>query len=213
MRLYYHPLSANSRRAVMTAMILGVPIELVLVDLTKGEQRQAPYLGKNPAGRIPVLDDDGFLLPESHAIMIYLAEKTPGQTIYPANVRTRAEVNRWMFWCSHHFMPAISVLNWENMVKPLIGLGQPDPIELKRGEKLVIEHGGVLDAHLAGRDWIVGGELTLADLSVAACLMTTVPAKLPVTQFRNLQAWYERVQGLEVWRKTVPGMGGGKAAA
>jgi glutathione S-transferase len=212
MRLYHHPLSANSRRAVMTALYLGLPVELALVDLTKSEHRQPSYLGKNPAGRVPVLEDEGFVLPESHAIMIYLAEKTPGQKIYPADIRERAEVHRWMFWCSHHFMPAISVLNWENMVKPLIGLGEPDPAELKRGEKLVIEHAGLLDAHLAGREWIAGATLTLADLSVAACLMTTVVAKLPVLQFENLQAWFGKMQALEVWKKTMPVAPGAKAA-
>lgn len=204
MRLYYHPLSANSRRAVMTALHLGMPVELELVELVKGEQRQPSFLGKNPAGRVPMLDDEGFLLPESHAIMIYLAEKTPGQTVYPADVRGRADVNRWMFWCSHHFMPAISVLNWENMVKRLIGLGEPDPVELRRGEKLVIEHAGLLDAHLAGRKWIAGSALTLADLSVAASLMTTTVAKLPVLQFGNLQAWFGKMQELDAWKKTMP---------
>jgi glutathione S-transferase len=212
MRLYYHPLSANARRAVMTALYLEVPIELELVELTKGGHRQPSYLGKNPAGRVPVLEDDGFLLPESHAIMIYLADKTPGQKVYPADIRERAEVNRWMFWCSHHFMPAISVLNWENMVKPLIGLGEPNPAELKRGETLVIEHAGLLDAHLAGREWIAGSALTLADLSAAAALMTTAAAKLPVLQFANLQAWFGRMQRLEVWKKTMPVAPGAKAA-
>src|SRR5262245_4280990 len=99
MRLYYHPLSANSRRAVMTALHLQSRAELVMVDLVKGEQRSAPFRRMNAAGRVPVLEDDGFTLPESHAIMVYLADKTPGQTLYPQEARERAEVNRWLFWC------------------------------------------------------------------------------------------------------------------
>jgi len=204
MRLYYHPLSANSRRAVMTALHLAVPVELVLVDLVKQEQRQPTYLARNPAGRVPVLEDDGFLLPESHAIMIYLAEKTPGQTLYPTDTRARAEVNRWMFWCSHHFTPAVSVLNWENMVKGLIGLGGPDPAELMRGEKLVLETAILLDAHLADREWVAGPAMTLADLSLSTPLMTTARARLPVTELKNLQAWFGRMQALDVWKKTSP---------
>jgi glutathione S-transferase len=212
MRLYHHPLSSNSRRAVMTALQLGVPVELVLVDLVKFEHRQAPFLGRNPAGRVPVLEDDGFVLPESHAIMIYLAEKTPGQALYPTEPRATAEVNRWLFWCAHHFTPAVGVLNWENMVKRMIGLGDPDPAELERGEKLVRESAALLDAHLAGREWVAGDALTLADLSVVTPLMTTVVAKLPVTEFENLQAWYARMQTLDVWKRTMPAAPAAKTA-
>jgi glutathione S-transferase len=73
MRLYYHPFSTNARRAVITAIELAAPVELVLVDLVKREQRQPAFLARNPAGRVPVLEDGDFLLPESHAIMIHLA--------------------------------------------------------------------------------------------------------------------------------------------
>jgi glutathione S-transferase len=83
MRLYHHPMSSNARRAVMTAVHLGTKLELVLVDLAKSEQRKPDFLALNPNGRVPVLDDDGFILTESHAIMQYLADGTPGQTVYP----------------------------------------------------------------------------------------------------------------------------------
>jgi len=202
MRLYYSPLSSNSRRAVMTALHLRAPVELTQVDLTKSEQKQPQFLRKNPAGRVPVLEDGEFCLSESHAIMLYLVEKTPGQTLYPADVRARAEVNRWLFWCAHHFTPAISVLNWENMVKRLMRIGEPDPKELERGTALVTQAAGLLDMHLAGREWIAGPSLTLADFSVAAPLMTTVAARLPVTQLANLQAWFARVQALDAWQAT-----------
>src|SRR5579862_1624600 len=105
MRLYHHPLSSNARRAVMAALHLGTEVELVHVDLGKGEQRKPDYLKRNPNGKVPVLDDDGFLLWESCAIMQYLADRTPGQTLYPTELRARADVNRWLFWSAHHFSP------------------------------------------------------------------------------------------------------------
>lgn len=203
MRLYYSPLSGNSRRAVMAVLHLQAPVELVRVDLPKGEHRQPRFLQMNPAGRVPVLEDEGFYLPESHAIMTYVADRTPGQTLYPTELRARAQVNRWMFWSAHHLTPAISVLNWEHVVKRILGLGDPDPNEVKRGERLVTETAGLLDRHLDGREWIAGPDLTLADLSIAAPLMSTVPAKLPVTGFANLQAWFARVQALEAWQKSA----------
>jgi len=205
MRLYHHPLSTNARRAVMTAVHLGVSVELVFVDLAKGEQRQPQFLKLNPNHRVPVLEDDGFVLWESCAIMQYLADKTPLQTVYPAETRARADVNRWLFWCAQHFAPAIGVLNWENSIKGMIGLGGADPAEVRRGEQLVLEFGGILDAHLAGSGWICGQALTLADLAIAAPLADIERAKLPVAQFANLQRWFAGLRQLDAWKRTEPG--------
>ncbi|MGH7105312.1 MAG: glutathione S-transferase family protein [Steroidobacteraceae bacterium] len=203
MRLYHHPYSFNARRAVMTALHLGAPVELVFVDLQKGEQRQPQFLKLNPNHRVPVLEDDGFVLWESHAIMQYLADKTPRQTLYPTDTRSRADVNRWLFWSGQHFSPAIGILNWEHVIKGILGLGAADPAEVRRGEQLVREFAGVLDAHLGGRDWICGEALSLADIAVATPLAATVPARLPVTDLPNLQRWLARMQTLDVWKKTA----------
>jgi glutathione S-transferase len=203
MRLYHHPYSFNARRAVMAALHLGSPVELVFVDLAKGEQRQPQFLKLNPNHRVPVLEDDGFLLWESHAIMQYLADKTPRQTVYPAETRARADVNRWLFWCSQHLSPAIAILNWEHVVKGILGLGGADPAEVRRGEQLVREFAGVLDAHLAGREWICGDGLSLADIAIAAPFAATVPAKLPVGDLGNLARWFAQVQTVEAWKKTA----------
>jgi glutathione S-transferase len=203
MRLYHHPLSMNARRAVMAALQLGAPVDLVFVDLQKQEQNQPRFLEMNPNHRVPVLEDGDFHLWESRAIMQYLADKTPRQTIYPTEVRARADVNRWLFWCSQHFTPAIGTLNWENLIKPMIGRGDPDPVEVKRGETLLREFAAVLDAHLANREWVSGETLTLADLSLAATFGCAGPAKAPVSQYANLQKWFGRVQALDAWQKTV----------
>lgn len=207
MRLYHHPYSDNARRAVMTALHLNVPVELVLVDLQKGEQDQPHFLKLNPNHRVPVLEDDGFVLWESHAIMQYLADKTPGQTIYPVEIKARADINRWLFWCGCHLTPAVGILNREYFIKGMIGLGGPDPAEVKRGEELVREFGAVLDAHLAGRVWICGSAPTLADLAIVTpftgLLAATAPEKLSISPFANIQRWLARVQALDAWKKTV----------
>jgi glutathione S-transferase len=203
MRLHYSPFSSNSRRARLAAAQLGADVELVLVDLAKGEQRSPAFLHLNPSGRVPVLEDGDFVLPESQAIMQYLADSTPGQTLYPTALRERAEVNRWMFWCAHHFQPAISVFNWEHAVKAFLGLGAADPAELQRGERLFGDCARVLDAHLAEREWICGSALSLADLSVAAPLMYIAQARLPVEPYAHMRAWFDRVQGLEAWANTA----------
>jgi glutathione S-transferase len=212
MRLYYHPFSSSARRAVITAIELAAPVDLVLVDLVKREQRLPTFLARNPAGRVPVLEDGDLVLPESHAIMIYLAERSAGHTLYPSDLLAQAQVNRWMFWCAAHFQPAISVLNWEHVVKRLTGLGAPDPAEIVRGEKLVQETAALLDSHLASREWVAGPTMTLADISLATPLMTIETAKLPVTQFKHLRSWFGRIEARDSWQRTAAPFPGVAAA-
>jgi glutathione S-transferase len=204
MRLYHHPFSSNARRAVITALELNIAVDLVLVDLPKREQRQPAFLARNPAGRVPVLEDGSVILPESHAIMLYLAAQAADQTLYPCALQAQAQVNRWMFWCSAHFQPAISVLNWERFVKKVAGLGEPDAAEIVRGERLVQEVASLLDGHLASREWIAGPNMTLADISLATPLMTLQQARLPVAQFKHLLSWFARMQARESWQRTEP---------
>jgi glutathione S-transferase len=204
MKLYFHPMSGNSRRVLLVAAHLDVPLERVVVDLTKGEQRGAPHLKRNPNGRVPVLEDDGFLLWESRAIMEYLAERTPGQTLLPTDPRGRAEVSRWLFWCAAHMSPANAILVMENFVKGLTGRGPADPVEVARGEALFAQSAPVLDAHLADRTWVAHDRLTLADFSLAAGFALAGPGRLPIGDYANIRAWLGRVQELEAWRRTAP---------
>src|SRR5690349_10100545 len=102
MRLYQHPISSNARRVRLTVAHLGIEVEEVLINLMSEEDRRR--LGEiNPNSKIPVLEDDGLLLWESCSIMQYLAEKAGAHDLYPVELKARADVNRWMFWCAQHF--------------------------------------------------------------------------------------------------------------
>jgi glutathione S-transferase len=203
MRLYYHPLSSNSRRVLLTAHHLGLDLELVVVNLTGGEHKTPEYLRLNPNGRVPTLVDGGFELWESHAIMQYLADKSPEQDIYPKDVSARADVNRWLFWSAYHFAPAAGLIIRERISKRIVaGSGAPDPLEIARGEALFPQAALVLDQHLAGKKWIAQDRLTLADFAIAAPLMHASAAQLPVLQFENIQAWFARVRSLDAWTKS-----------
>lgn len=201
MRLYHHPMSSNARRALMTAIHLGLSLELAEVDLMNADDRRR--LGElNPNGKLPVLADGGLLLWESCAIMQYLAEQVPGQTLYPSAPQERADVNRWLFWAAQHFSPAIAVLAWERAWKGMTGNGAADPLEEARGERELHACAVVLDAHLAQRDWLCGNALSLADFAVAAPLMYSEAVRLPLAQYAHLQAWFARVQQLRTWQET-----------
>jgi glutathione S-transferase len=206
MSLYYHPISTCSRRVLMTARHLGLEPELVVVDLGKNEQKSPAFLAVNPNGRVPALEHDGVVLWESYAIMQYLADVTPGQTLYPLDPKARADVNRWLFWCAQDFAPGIGILNWEHSIKPLVGAGPADPAEVARGEALVLDAAALLDAHLAQRDWLCGDDVSLADYALAAPLADEARARLPLGGFPNLQRWLGRVKALAAWKACeVPG--------
>ena len=204
MKLYSFPYSSNARKARMAALLLGIDLELVTVDLGKGDQRKPEYLAINPMGRVPALDDNGFMLWESNAIMAYLADKKPGNTLYPAAAQPRADVNRWLFWAANHWSPAVAALVFENLLKARFNLGAPEPVQVKRQEDSVRTFGSVLDAHLAKRQWVCGSAITIADLAIAAILMWTGPAKFPVQSFGHVQSWFARVKGLDAWKQTEP---------
>src|SRR6185295_12243104 len=149
------------------------------VDIARAEQRAPAYLALNPMGKVPVLAEDAFVLPESAAIMIYLAENHGGDGLYPQDQRRRAEVNRWLFWAAAHWAPAASALVFEQVFKPrLFKLGEPDEVQVNRQRDLLRGLGKVLDDQLAANQWVAGDAMTLADIAIAPSLAGLAP--LPV---------------------------------
>jgi len=201
MQLYYNPYSSNTRRVLLAADHLGIAFDLVKIDL--GSQDDRRRLGEvNDNGKLPVLIDGDFILWESCAIMQYLADGTPGQTVWPQERRARADVSRWMFWACQHFSPAVGVLTWEHIWKKFVTGQDADPKEVARGEADLAEAACVLDRHLATRRWLVGDDITLADYAVVGSLMYKDKAALPLDGYPHLLAWFERIQALPAWQRT-----------
>lgn len=204
MKLYTFPFSSNARKAVIAAHLLGSDVEHVTVNLAAGDQRKPEFLALNPNGKVPVLQDGDFVLTESNAIMMYLADKKPGNTLYPADLQARALVNQWLFWQANHWGPAIAALNFENVLKKMFGAGEPDPVHVKRNEDFFKQFAAVLDARLAARQWVAGDHVTIADIALAAPLMAPPAAKIPVEGFANVLAWLGRVKELDAWKRSEP---------
>ncbi len=204
MKLYHFPLSSNSRKCVIAAHVLGLDLEIAPLDLMKGENRKPDYLKLNPNGKVPTLVDGDFVLWESAAILQYLADKKPGNALYPQDARSRADINRWLFWAANHFNVAIATLVFENVLKGMMGAGAPDAGTVSKAEEQFKQYATVLDAHLNGREWMVGKAMTIADIGVSTALMYTPMAKLPLAGFANIEKWFGRIQSLDAWKKTNP---------
>ena len=203
MQLYYSPISSNSRRVLLAADHLGIELDLVDIDLLSPEDRRR-LQDVNPNAKVPVLVDDGFVLPESCAIMQYLADGKPGQTLYPTEPLARADVNRWMFWGCQHFTQPIGQIAWENVWKKMVNGEGADMAVLAHGAANLARAATVLDRHVADRSWLAGEHVTLADYAVAAPLIVSERARLPLDDYPHLLAWYARVQALPAWRNTEP---------
>lgn len=207
MKLFHHPASPNARRAGIAAEQAGLPVELQTVDVTQGEQRSEWFRQLNPNEKIPTLVDGDFVLWESQAIMQYLAAQKPEAGLLPADERGRADVARWQHWTTAHFGPACGTFGWENLLKPMLGQGEPDRDALESAHADLDRYAGVLEGHLAGRDWLVGHQLTIADLSVACALTYRRAAGIPVKRYSTLMRWFGKIEALDAWQRTLPPIG------
>lgn len=203
LNLYVFPPSPRAFKVIALATHLGIEHTKRIVDLTKGEQKRPEFTALNPNQKMPVLEEDGFVLWESNAILQYLADKKPGSGLLPADPGTRADVTRWQCWDLTTWDPACATMIFERLVKKLLNIGEPDPAELAKGEERFHRAAAVLDAHLKGRKYIAGDELTVADFSLGAPLNLAAPAQLPVSRYAEIRRWHQGLFELPAWRQSI----------
>jgi len=204
MKLYGFPPSPNTWKVRAVAAHLELPLELELVDLTKGQSRTPEYLALNPTGRTPVLVDGDLTLWESCAIMQYLADREPNP-LWPKDAKIRADIMRWQSWqLAHWNAEGCQPLIFERLVKKILNLGAPDAAVVAKATEAFNREARVLDAHLAKQPYLVGTGLTLADFSVAAPLFYAKEAELPLPSHPQLRDWFARISALPAWRDTAP---------
>jgi glutathione S-transferase len=204
MKLYINPMSPNVRRVRLTAAVLGLQLEEVVLDFAKGEHKRPEHLALNPNGSVPTLVDGDFVLTESRAIMQYLASKKPEAGLLPRDELARADVTRWQFWDSSHFSPQLGTLAFQKLLKPMFGMGEPEPAKIEEALTGFRRFAAVLDQRLDGKRHVVGDTLTLADLTIASSLMYARQTDVPVAEFPQLQAWFSRMTEMDAWKQTGP---------
>jgi glutathione S-transferase len=207
MKIYGVLGSNNVRRAYAVAVHLDLPVELIEIVPRSPAADTPEFRRMSPCGRVPAFADGDFVTDESHAIMLYLAEAKPN-TLWPADRRSRAHVMRWMSWSLAHWRNGWQPIQFERVIKPLFFKKEPDQAVIAEAIQIFHSEAKILDAHLAGRPWLVGTAITLADFSVASGLSYAVPAKLPIEPYANIRAWYARMETLPAWQKTAPQLRG-----
>ena len=205
MKLYNANFSPNCLRVRAVVHELGVELEIVEVDVFGGENKTPELLGRNPNGKVPVLEDGDFVLWESRAINAYLASLDPERRLYPEDARSRAIVDQWSYWQAIHLGPSSQRLTFERVLKARFGRGAPDETlietEMKETTKLL----GVLDKNLTTREW-VAGELSIADFAIASTLTLRDAAQIPIREVPAVAEWLQRLEALDSWQKAVAPM-------
>lgn len=200
LKLYAFPPSPRGFKVLFAARQLGVPYEFRLVDLAKGDQRTPEYLALNPNGRMPVLDDDGFVLWESNAIVEYLAARAG---VLPKDAKERLSLTKWLYWESNHWDPTCAIFVFERLVKPFFGLGETSEAEIAKASTTFERLAGVLNGELEKHRYVTGDALTIADLSIASSLCVAERVNYPLENYRAIQRWHADLKALPAWTQTA----------
>jgi glutathione S-transferase len=187
MKLYNVAYSGNSYKVRLLLAQLGIPCEIVEVDILKGESRTAKFFKINPNGRTPVLDDNGFILAESNAILAYLAK---GTKFLPEDREKFARVFQWMFFEQYSHEPYIATSRFWLQHKP---------DSLEKSALLASKRDGgwaalkIMEDHLVKTDFFVD-DYTIADIALFAYTHVSHEGGFPLDDFPRIQAWIEGVK-------------------
>jgi len=194
-RLHCFAQSGNAYRAALMLELARADWEPVFVDFFNGATRTPEFRALNEMGEVPVLEHEGRVLTQSGVILDYLAERFPD--FAPADADTRREVLRWILWDNQKLNGMIGPLRFMLNFLPE-EKRNPDVIGFLRGRAFAAL--GVLEAHLAGRDWIAGDTLTTADISCAGYLYFPDEFGMDMAAYPQIDRWRGGIAGLPGWK-------------
>lgn len=201
MKLYYHPLSGHAHRARLFLSLLKIDAQLIEVDLAARAHKAPDFLKLNPFGQVPVLDDNGTIIADSNAILVYLAKKTAAKDWLPEDPKGAAAVQRWL-----------SVAAGEIAYGPcaarlitVFGAGFNADEVIARAH-LIIGH---IESELAGRQWVAADQPTIADVALYSYIARAPEGNVDRSAYTNVNAWLKRVEalpGFVAFQKTAIGI-------
>ncbi|WP_079204131.1 glutathione S-transferase family protein [Pseudomonas sp. CC6-YY-74] len=187
-KLFGFPLSGHSHRVELMLSLLGLPSEFVLVDLTKGAHKQPEFLAMNPFGQVPVIDDNGSVLADSNAILLYLAQKYGEGRWLPSDAAGAAAVQRWLS------IAAGPLAAGPARARLITVFGAPYNAE----EVIANAHAllKVIEAELSGRQYLVGEQPSIADVACYSYIAHAPEGNVALADYPNLRAWLARIEAL-----------------
>jgi glutathione S-transferase len=191
--------SVNVKKAMWCVAELGLPHERIDAGMQFGVNNTPEYRRMNPTGLVPTIDEDGFTLWESHTIVRYLCAKHSMGKLCPADLRARADAERWMDW-AFTFQNAMRNVFWGLIRTP------PEKRDLKaieEGTKKSHELAAMLDKALADKAYVAGASFTMGDIPIGCEVQRWMRVPIERPSLPNLKAWYERLGQRAPFRKHV----------
>lgn len=187
-RLHRFLLSGHAHRAELFLALLGLPYETVEVDLVRRAQKHPEFLALNLFGKVPVIEDDGTVVADSHAILVYLALRyDPSQRWLPREPLAAAQVQRWLALSAGPLVNGAASARWATLT------GKPVP---QATLDIALELLGQMEQHLQGRAWLVGEHPTIADLALYTYTAHVPEGGVSLEPYPALRAWLARIEAL-----------------
>lgn len=186
--LYGDSISGNCQKPRWTADYLDIDHDWIEIDILNGGTQSEEFLALNPVGQVPLARwPDGRALPQSNAIMLYLAE---GSELIPRDAFERAQMNSWLFWEQYSHETAIAVRRFKKHYLKLPD-SEIDPALMAKGRRAL----GVMEMQLTYTDWLVGDGLTCADIALVAYTRVAHEGGFDLAEFPSVERWVSRVEG------------------
>lgn len=187
-KLFRHPLSGHAHRVELLLSLLGLPTELVFVDLANGAHKQPEFLAINVFGQVPVIDDNGTLVSDSNAILVYLAQKYGNGDWLPSDPLGAAKVQRWLS------VAAGQIASGPARARLITVFGAPYNAE----ETIANSHAllRVVEQELANSAYLAGNQPTLADVAGYTYIAHAPEGNVSLADYPNVRAWLARIEAL-----------------
>ena len=192
--------SINVQKVLWALDELKVPYERTDAGLQFGVVNEPFYRRMNPNGRVPTIEDDGFVLWESNAIVRYLSAKHGAGTLWPNDLRQRADADRWMDWTTSTVAPAITPVFWGLIRTPA---EKRDLKAIEEGVEKLAQAFQVLEQGLEGRDHVAGRNFTMGDIPLGTFVYRWRALEVKRPKLPKVEAYYERLQQRAPYRKHV----------
>ncbi|UGX86375.1 glutathione S-transferase family protein [Phyllobacterium meliloti] len=193
--------SFNVQKVLWLVGELGLPHEHIPAGGSFGQLDSPEFRAMNPHGRVPVIEDAGQIVWESHAILRYLAARFGENLLWSGDAGQRADWDHWMDWSQTSLQPAfLTDVFWGFYRTPE---KQRDWSIIKRGIALCTRHFQLLDHWLAGKDYMLGENFSLADITVGTTLYRYFNLEIQRPDLPNVEVWYQRLQQRQPYRDHV----------
>ncbi|MGJ7043422.1 glutathione S-transferase [Shinella sp. BE166] len=188
MKLYNFPLSGHAHRALLFLSLLGVKADIVDVDLANGAHKAPDFLKLNPFGQVPVLDDDGVIVADSNAILVYLATKLGRKDWLPDDLQSVATIQKWL-------SVAAGEIAYGPAAARLITVFKAD---FRADEVIARAHHilGLVNAELGRHRFIVGDRPTIADVALYSYIVGAPEGNVDLTPHPEVRHWLARIEAL-----------------